>query len=45
MFLPDYLHFSKKGKKKIDLFIQDLMRDIDELRSFNGVVYCSSNNL
>lgn len=36
--------FSKK-EKKIDLFIQDLTRVIGELRSFNGVVYSSSNNL
>lgn len=38
--------FSKKKKrKKSDLFIQDTIRVIGELRSFNGVVYCSSNNL
>lgn len=35
----------KRKKKKKDLFIQDLIRVIGELRSFNGVVYCSSNNL
>lgn len=48
IFLPDSLSLSflfTEKKKKSDLFVQDLIRVIGDLRSFNGVVYCSSNNL